>query len=432
MTATVGPRSLEGTDPITDATLFPLGSITKLYTTLLVMQLVDDHHVELDGPVQRYLPDLRWPAHPASCRITIRHLLSHTSGLDGQLDGDFGDDDAALGRCVAAAPRQLEQLSEPGAYFSYCDAGFVILGRLVERLRSSPWRTCIRECLLDPLQLTSTITDPSEARGDKATRGHLRNPRSQVTMIAPHWTLPRALWPSGGLWASIQDLLAISEVVALGGLSRSGVRIISSSSAAAMLSPEVDFQDRGAWGLGLTLYRPEFRLVGHDGFFVGQFAAVRAIPELGVAMALAANSPRGEYLERDLTEFLFGEMIPTSVAGPQPRSVEHAPVDPARFAGIYDRMNYRVTVSSDSQGALTLSGENLRRAHSSWPTVREVPLALIDGHTFSFVFEGMAVPVTFLEFDDEDRASYVQFWGRLGRRTHGADRSPCQPPEPPG
>ncbi len=103
-TRAYGIASLETGYPIRPDTLFPIGSITKVYTAALVMTLVDEGKLDLDTPVAAYLPDLKLADEHARDAITLRQLLSHQSGLFGDYYDDFGMGDDALARCVASFP----------------------------------------------------------------------------------------------------------------------------------------------------------------------------------------------------------------------------------------------------------------------------------------------------------------------------------------
>ncbi len=144
-------------DATTDS-LFQIGSITKLFTTTLVMQLVDEGLVALDDPVERHVPAFA----SRFDKCTVRHLLSHTSGLDGDYFAAFGFGDDAIPRYVEASPA-LPQLFAPGSYFSYCNAGFVVLGHLVERVRHEQFDVVLSERVLYPLGLRHMTARPDEA-----------------------------------------------------------------------------------------------------------------------------------------------------------------------------------------------------------------------------------------------------------------------------
>src|SRR4051794_22657991 len=118
----------------TPDSLFQIGSITKVWTATLVMQLVDEGLLNLDEPVVTYLPEFKVADPEVTRAVTTRHLLAHTSGIDGDLFLDTGRGDDAVAKYVEACAG-LGQNHPLGATMSYCNSGYIVLGRLIEALR---------------------------------------------------------------------------------------------------------------------------------------------------------------------------------------------------------------------------------------------------------------------------------------------------------
>lgn len=126
---------------VTADSVFQIGSITKLFTTTLVMQLVEEGQVELDAPVKRYLPEFQVADPEATEQVTVAQLLCHTSGIDGDFFQDTGTGDDCVERYVLACAA-LPQLHPPGEMLSYCNAGFMIASRPDTRRLSRTERWC--------------------------------------------------------------------------------------------------------------------------------------------------------------------------------------------------------------------------------------------------------------------------------------------------
>jgi CubicO group peptidase (beta-lactamase class C family) len=118
-----------GVEATTDS-LFQIGSISKAYTATVLLRLVDQGLASLDTAVVEVLPDFRTADPEVSSQVTLRHLLCHTSGINGDFFHDTGRGDDCLARYVQACA-DLEQSHPLGATFSYCNSGFVILGRVI-------------------------------------------------------------------------------------------------------------------------------------------------------------------------------------------------------------------------------------------------------------------------------------------------------------
>jgi CubicO group peptidase (beta-lactamase class C family) len=127
----------------TPDSVFQIGSITKLWTSTLVMQLVDEGKVDLDEPIRTYLPEFRIADEDAAALITTRMLLSHTAGFEGDIFTDTGVGDDCVEKFLGVL-HDVPQLFPSGEQFSYNNAGFCVLGRLVEVMRDKTYDACQR------------------------------------------------------------------------------------------------------------------------------------------------------------------------------------------------------------------------------------------------------------------------------------------------
>jgi CubicO group peptidase (beta-lactamase class C family) len=143
----------------TTDSVFQVGSITKLWTATMIMQRVDEGRVTLDSTVAEVLPGVRLGADDVADRVTVRHLLTHTSGIDGDVFADTGRGDDCLEKYVELLA-SAAQTHPVGAAYSYCNAGFVLLGRLIEVLDGVVWDEALRRRLVEPLCLAATVTLP--------------------------------------------------------------------------------------------------------------------------------------------------------------------------------------------------------------------------------------------------------------------------------
>lgn len=167
-------------------TAFRPGSITKLLTATLVAQCAEDGLLDLDDPLAHYIDGF-------DERIRIRHLITHSSGLDaGDVFVDTGDDDGALGRYIELL-HGAAQLFEPGATFSYCNGGFALAGHVVALVRDMAWEEAMRHYLFEPLGMTDSRFESTAATFE--TRQFLSG------------GMTRALGPAGGtLVATATDM----------------------------------------------------------------------------------------------------------------------------------------------------------------------------------------------------------------------------------
>ena len=236
--AATGVLSVDTRVPVTADSVFQIGSITKMLTATLVMQLVDQGLIDIDRPVVSYLPEFRVADAEATAMVTPRQLLSHMSGVEGDLFLDTGDDDSALQRYVAAG-QSLTQIHAPGRAVSYCNFGYSVLGRLIERMTGLSWAAALRERLVVPLGARRLLTRLDEVVKERVAVGHVVDPQTRKVGVVSKTYLPVSLAPAGStVVAALADLMLFARMHLDGGRNASGQILLSPESVAAMQSIE--------------------------------------------------------------------------------------------------------------------------------------------------------------------------------------------------
>ncbi|ADB33932.1 beta-lactamase [Kribbella flavida DSM 17836] len=326
--------------PVTTDSLFQIGSMTKVWTATLALQLVDEGLLELDAPIADVLPELALRNPDVAKQVTMRHLLTHTSGIDGDVFTDTGRGDDCLEKYVDLLA-EVDQNHPLGATWSYCNSGFSLAGRVIEKLTGGSWDQALRDRLYKPLKLEHTVTLPEEALLYRAAVGHVGEP-GQEPSRAPVWGLPRALGPAGLVTSTAADALAFARMHLTGGLAADGTRVLSEESVAAMADKHADLPDKyslgDSWGLGWIRFGWDgHRLIGHDGNTIGQAAFLRVLPEQGLAVTLLTNGGNARDLYEDLYREIFAELADVAMPRPLAPPAESVEVDVHRHVGRYDR-----------------------------------------------------------------------------------------------
>ncbi|MFF1923904.1 serine hydrolase [Streptomyces sp. NPDC058221] len=337
----------------TEDSLFQIGSITKVWTTTLIMQLADEGKLDLDAPVTEVLPELRLSDPYTTKQVTVRHLLTHTSGIDGDIFTDTGRGDD----CLEGYVDQLgtaAQMHPLGATFSYCNSGFVLAGRIVEKLTGMSWDCALKERLCAPLGLSHTVTLPEEALCFRAAMGHDAQ-GDEDPRPAPVWSLPRSAGPAGLITATAADVLAFARMHLAGGTTADGTRVLSRQAAHAMTEKQVDLPDvhtlGDSWGLGWSrLDANGHQLLGHDGNTIGQSAFLRLLPEQDLAVTLLTNGGSTHDLYLELFTEIFAELAGITLPQPLQPPADPAPVDTGRHPGRYERDGARIEILEDGDG----------------------------------------------------------------------------------
>ena len=397
--------------------LFQVGSITKVWTATMIMQLIDQDLLSLDTTVDQVLPGVRLGAAGLGDQVTVAHLLTHTSGIDGDIFTDTGRGDDCVERYVGLLDRAASAFP-PGGTYSYCNSGWVLLGRIIEVLDGRTWDESLRERLCEPLELTQTVTLPEEAILQRAAVGH--RPGGARVRI---WGLPRSVGPAGLITASAHDLLTFARFHLDGGLAPDGKRLLSAASAAAMQQPRTVIPDFGApgaaIGLGWRVSRWDGRtILGHDGDTVGQSAYLRVDPQARCAACLLTNSGQSASLYRTVFTEVFGALAGVSMPATAAPAGDAAALDLGRHVGRYERTSRRFDVSvRDGRLHLRLTATGDLATLTEAPP-EELILYPADASGVNFVCRSRGdepwIPVTFGQLTD--RTPYVFAGGRVTLR----------------
>jgi CubicO group peptidase (beta-lactamase class C family) len=406
----------------TPDSLFQVGSITKPLTATLVMQLADEGELELDAPVRRYLPGFRVADEGASAAITVRQLLTHTAGFGGDVFTDTGRNDDAVERYVAGLG-EVEQQFPPGEMFSYNNAAYIVLGRIVEVLRDKPFAACLQEGLIDPLGLTHTVLGAERAIMFRAAVGHIGDKPGDPERPAPMWNLPASAAPAGSLLAMRpRDLLVFARMHLRGGLGPDGNAVLSRQSVAAMREQQVTLPPLGSgedgWGLGWELgHWPGGEVFGHTGGTVGQTSVLRVVPGAEVAIAFVQNGGDVTTTVQEIFGFLLRELAGIELP-PLPRPpAEPLSADPERYAGVYASPAGDLVVSADGDGRIWLEERPKGIFAELVPAEAPEQIVRLEGDTFVQAEAKLGVhrTVAFLGDDGQGHAQYLH-GGRVSRR----------------
>lgn len=288
--------------PVDPDTLFQIGSTSKTVTGTLVMRLVEQGLLDLDTPVQRYLPELRLSDPEVAAQVTLRHLFTHTAGWLGDFFPDTGPGDDALARAVAELA-DLPQLTPPGAVWSYNNAGFYLAGRLIELATGKSYEAAARELLLDPLGMAMSFFTADEAITYRVASGHrvpVSDPPGRPELLRA-WALARAARPVGGIISTVRDQLRYARFHLGDGALADGTRLLSAATMERMRTPVTSAADGEQ--MALTWFVRDVgdvRIYRHGGATMGQLSAFQFVPAKGFAITILTNANRGGELNQEL------------------------------------------------------------------------------------------------------------------------------------
>ena len=291
---------------VTPSTVFQIGSITKIYTATVVLRLMEQGLLGLDDPFRLHVPEFLPKDSELAGAVTVRHLLAHTSGLEGNFVPDTGRGDDCLTKLVEEC-RGIGQIQPPGRTYDYCNSGYALLGRLIEKLTSSTWDAAIVEYILAPCGLSETMTLPEQVLLHDAAVGYFPgSPNSTTRWARPEvWSVHRAAGPAGTICATPSDVARF----ATHHFQDVPQPLLQSSSIDSMLRDPVAIPDAGpetACGLGWHMrLLADTPVIGHTGGNTGQGGQLWLDPINGIAVCVLVNGLNSDTFLEAVLERVF-------------------------------------------------------------------------------------------------------------------------------
>ena len=319
LSAGFGVTNLNNPLPVDASTAFQIGSITKTLTCAAVMRLVEAGRLQLETPVTAVLPTWRVTDSLATSGATVWHLLTHTGGWLGDLFVDTGSGEDALAKYVARMA-DLPQVAPIGLHYSYNNAAFVLLGRIVESIEGMAFEKVVSATLFNPLGLADSHFKADEIMTKRFAVGH--RVLGSLAEVAVPWALPRSGAPMGSIVANVPDLLSYARMMLALGTTKDGKQLLKPETVQAMqASQKAIWRDRESIGLAWHIEKHGSEvLVHHGGATLGQGAWLEYCPSRGFALAILANSDTASHLVRSLRKQALREYLGVDL----PRDEFHA------------------------------------------------------------------------------------------------------------
>lgn len=267
---------------------YRIGSLTKTFTAVLVLQCRDDGLLGLDDPLGTYLPESGYGA------ATLRALLGHSSGMQAEPVGPWWERSPGGGVAqLLTANDGSGQVLAPGQAFHYSNLAFALLGEVVSRLRGAPWAELVVDRLLAPLALSRTSYLPAGEHAQGYSVGHFAGTLTRE----PH-TDTGAMAPAGQLWSTLADVARWLDFLATGHPDVLGAETLAEMSRPAPFAE---------YGLGLRrLAYGDRTLVGHTGSMPGFLATAFVDPETRVGVVALSNATIGVRTDQLALDLLRG------------------------------------------------------------------------------------------------------------------------------
>jgi CubicO group peptidase (beta-lactamase class C family) len=416
-----GLKNPDAVDKVDAGTLFRIGSVTKMLTTTGLLELEAAGQVSLDDPVTRAIPGFHLAA-PAGAEstITVRHLLTHSSGLYDYLDLNPADhSDGFLSSFTTGQFSSIEyQMAPAGRMWNYSNPNFSLAGLTLENVGGAPYRTAMHDRVFEPLGMkrtqflgTDVIADGNYAYGLTTDDAGMRAVQAPDAYDSP-WARP-----AGFAFSTVYDLARFVTFLEDG-----NPAVLPDAERMAMQSPQINMEmgygDEQNYGYALFVDKAFFlndgyhatTLVSHGGDIPGFAADIYYVPSTKFAIIVLANTDAAHFT--DTVVFALENYAGLSA----PTTAPSFPIDPATFASLagdyQDDFNVgRVTIASTADG-LTISMPDLDAAHIPY----EPALVPAAPDNFILGIQGIHVEISFLR-DAAGNAEYIRHRAFVAKRT---------------
>ena len=380
---------------LTDDILYGVGSVSKIYTTVAVLQLAEKHRLSLDAPVTRYLKDFKM-ADPRYKDITVRMLLNHSSGIMGTGLGGailFGEADTSATDGLLESLSTQRLVADPGAYSVYCNDGFTLAELVVAAVSGLDFMDYVDKYILDPIGLDDTFAPGGDFDVSRLAKTY----RGDDTRALPADSLNAI--GAGGIYATASDLAAFGGAL-------TGTELLSQSSLDAMAYPEYsrgiwpeDTLDSLAYGLGwdnmewYPFCQSDIQALVKGGDTLYYHAGLVVLPEHDMAAAVVSSGGVSTYNEMVANQLLIAALAKEGVSVDESIPALPAAEPAAMPAELLKNAGYYGSTSAQYQVSLTEDGK-LTMHYLNYPTT-------IPDQTFTYHSDGT--------FRDATGTAYMSF-----------------------
>jgi CubicO group peptidase (beta-lactamase class C family)/D-alanyl-D-alanine dipeptidase len=384
-----GIANLETGERATVDTIYRVGSISKLFTDIGIMQRVERGEIDLDAPITNYLPEFQ-PENPFETPITLRQLMSHRSGLvrEPPVGNYFDATGTSLAETVASLnPTRI--VYAPQSQTKYSNAGIATVGYVLEHLSGEPFAEYLKHAVLDPMGLEDSAFAPNPEI-DRRLAHALMWSYDGRTFPAPAFEL--GMSPAGSMYSTVLDMARFMGVMFNDGMGLEGP-VIQPETLAAMFEPQFSTDEEPSnYGIGFRIGELEGHTTyGHGGAIYGFATALRFIPDQQLGVVVAASMDVVNSVTNRITDLALEMMLAQRGGRPLPTPSVSTSIDPEFVeanAGRYVLGDYAIDLI-ERNGEL----QGLGRTSSSRIRQRDGQLLiegrLRNGPSISFPAEGI-------------------------------------------
>ncbi len=311
----------------TAATVYRVGSVSKPTTALLLMMLVEQGLIDLDAPIQKYLPEFQ-PKNKSGKQITLRQMLAHRSGLvrESPVGNYFDATEPTLAQTVASL-NNTELVFDPETTTSYSNAALATVGYLLEKTQKEPFAKLIERRLLRPLGMSQSTYAPTEKTRRNLAKAIMWTYHGK-TFPAPTWQL--GMPSAGGLESTVDDQAKVLSFLFAGGKTADGRQLLKADTIQSMFKIQYGKPGDKA-GFGISYLVSDFegrKRIGHGGAVYGFATEFAALPDDKLGVVVIASKDVANAVTRRAADYALRGMLALKAGKPLPALKQSTPILP--------------------------------------------------------------------------------------------------------
>lgn len=418
-----GYAEMEKKIPATPDTVYPIGSVTKIFTATMLMQLCEKGILNLETPLKKYLPEYQVKStFPGVQPTTLGQLASHTSGLPQDAPVNFWCNYSGFGWIVTGGQAdltwyvskndllssldQIELEHQPGIYSHYSNLGIQLLGIALERASGQSFVDHVESQILKPLGMENSGFMLDEEKRSLIAVGHVCSSPQSPFIATPLWEPGCAIY-SGGLNATAEDMARFVSLQFQTGPANKE-QILSTGCLRRMRTPN-SIRHPGrytSYGVGWAVVQIEgYDAIEHNGALLGHSAHVSAIPDLGLGIVILSNSRNVLFSPdacKNLAREIYAELVNEMKSAREEKVFDPSSLNLDRYTGKYE------LPGGFAEMEIIHKGDKLFMTIIQDPELYEA-FVPVDWYEFSFEADPARNPALLFQTDEKGEVCSVSF-----------------------
>ena len=325
-------------------TVYRVGSVSKLFTDMAIMQRVEKQELDLDAPIQKYLPDFT-PNNPYDISITLRQLMSHRSGLirEPKEGNYFADDEVSLKTTVESIVGST-LVHPPESKTKYSNAAIAVAGYTLESVYKTPYVDYMKKNILEKIGMANSSFAQNKKILSRLAKAKMW---SYDGREFPAPTFELGMIPAGSLYAPVTDLAKFLKLLFSNGVGEKG-SVISSETLKEMFTPQFGGNYSHGYGIGFALSKHKgYQKIGHGGAIYGFSTQLSALPEIKFGVVTTSSVDITNSITTKLSDYALDLMIAHKKNIPLPNYKKTSPINrelAEKLAGHYVQNNSKIDI----------------------------------------------------------------------------------------